>query len=86
MLDEADVIIVNTCGFIDAAKQESIDAIVQAGRYKTDGTCQAVVAVGCLIQRHKDELAKALPEVDLFLGAAETDRLIPELDGARTAG
>src|SRR5215217_5241284 len=77
-LAEADVIIVNTCGFIDAAKQESIDAIVQAGRYKIDGTCQAVVAVGCLIQRHKDELAEALPEVDLFL-AAESDRLIPEL-------
>ena len=78
-LDEAEVIIVNTCGFIDAAKRESIDAIVEAGRYKTDGVCQAVVAVGCLVQRHKDELAEALPEVDLFLGAAETDRLIPEL-------
>src|SRR5215213_1332932 len=79
VLEEADVIIVNTCGFIDAAKAESIDAIVQAGRYKADGTCQAVVAVGCLIQRHKDELAAALPEVDLFLGAADADRLIPEL-------
>jgi ribosomal protein S12 methylthiotransferase len=78
-LDEAEVIIVNTCGFIDAAKRESIDAIVEAGRYKSAGTCQAVVAVGCLVQRHKDELAEALPEVDLFLGAAETDRLIPEL-------
>ena len=78
-LDEAEVIIVNTCGFIDAAKHESIDAIVQAGRYKVQGVCQAVVAVGCLVQRHKDELAEALPEVDLFLGAAEADRLIPEL-------
>jgi len=78
-LDEAEVIIVNTCGFIDAAKRESIDAIVQAGRYKTDGVCQAVVAVGCLVQRHKDELAAVLPEVDIFLGAAETDRLVPEL-------
>src|SRR4030095_11114901 len=78
-LDEAEVIIVNTCGFIDAAKRESIDALVEAGRYKSDGICQAVVAVGCLVQRHKDELADALPEVDLFLGAAETDRLIPEL-------
>ena len=78
-LDEAEVIIVNTCGFIDAAKRESIDAIVEAGRYKSDGVCQAVVAVGCLVQRHKDELADALPEVDLFLGAAEADRLIPEL-------
>src|SRR5215203_3182234 len=78
-LAEADVIIVNTCGFIDAAKHESIGAIVQAGRYKSEGVCQAVVAVGCLVQRHKDELAEALPEVDLFLGAAEADRLIPEL-------
>jgi ribosomal protein S12 methylthiotransferase len=78
-LDEAEVIIVNTCGFIDAAKRESIDAIVEAGRYKTDGVCQAVVAIGCLVQRHKDELTNALPEVDLFLGSAETDRLIPEL-------
>ena len=78
-LDEAEVIIVNTCGFIDAAKRESIDAIVEAGRYKSEGVCQAVIAVGCLVQRHKDELADALPEVDLFLGAAETDRLIPEL-------
>jgi ribosomal protein S12 methylthiotransferase len=78
-LDEAEVIIVNTCGFIDAAKRESIDAIVEAGRYKSEGVCQAVVAVGCLVQRHKDELTDALPEVDLFLGAAETDRLIPEL-------
>ena len=78
-LDEAEVIIVNTCGFIDAAKRESIDAIVEAGRYKIEGVCQAVVAIGCLVQRHKDELADALPEVDLFLGAAETDRLIPEL-------
>jgi ribosomal protein S12 methylthiotransferase len=78
-LEQADVIIVNTCGFIDAAKRESIDAIVEAGRLKSGGTCQAVVAVGCLVQRHKDELIDALPEVDLFLGASETDRLVPEL-------
>jgi len=78
-VSEAEVILVNTCGFIDAAKQESIDAIVQAGQLKTDGACQALVAVGCMVQRHKAELADALPEVDLFLGASEMDRLIPEL-------
>jgi ribosomal protein S12 methylthiotransferase len=78
-LEAAEVILVNTCGFIDAAKQESIDAIVDAGRMKVDGACQAVVAVGCMVQRHKSELAEALPEVDLFLGASEVDRLIPEL-------
>ena len=78
--DDADVILVNTCGFIDAAKKESIDAIVEAGSLKRSGQCQAVVAVGCMVQRHKDELVEALPEVDLFLGASEMDRLVPELE------
>jgi len=79
-LEDADVIVVNTCGFIDAAKKESIDAIIEAGRLKTTGSCQAVVAVGCMVQRHKEELAVALPEVDLFLGSSEVDRLLPELE------
>jgi ribosomal protein S12 methylthiotransferase len=78
-LDEADVIIVNTCGFIDAAKKESIDAMLEAARYKSDGSCQAVVGVGCMIERHKTELIEALPEVDLFLGASESGRLAQEL-------
>jgi ribosomal protein S12 methylthiotransferase len=79
-LGEAELIVVNTCGFIDAAKKESIDAIVEAGQLKLTGACQAVVAVGCMVQRHKGELEEALPEVDLFLGAAEMDRLVPELE------
>ncbi|MDO8500733.1 MAG: 30S ribosomal protein S12 methylthiotransferase RimO [Gemmatimonadaceae bacterium] len=78
-LADADVIIVNTCGFIDAAKKESIDAMIEAARYKSDGACQAVVGVGCMIERHKAELAEALPEVDLFLGASEMGRLAQEL-------
>ena len=78
-LAKADVIIVNTCGFIDAAKKESIDAMVGAARFKTDGRCQAVVAVGCMIERHKDELLDLVPEVDLFLGSSEMQRLVPEL-------
>jgi ribosomal protein S12 methylthiotransferase len=77
---DADVIVVNTCGFIDAAKQESIDALVEAGRFKDEGSCRAIVAVGCMVQRHEEELREALPEVDLFLGAADVDRLIPELE------
>ncbi len=77
---QADVIVINTCGFIDAAKKESIDAIVEAGRLKTHGNARAVVAVGCMVQRHKAELEAELPEVDLFLGAADMDRLIPELE------
>jgi ribosomal protein S12 methylthiotransferase len=78
-LDEAEVIVVNTCGFIDAAKKESIDALVEAGRLKEAGSCRALVGLGCMVQRHKDELIEALPEVDLFLGSSEVNRLIPEL-------
>lgn len=76
---DAELIIVNTCGFIDAAKAESIDAIVQAGRLKSEGAAQAVVAVGCMVERHKAELAAALPEVDFFLGASEMEQLVPQL-------
>ncbi|HEX5178140.1 MAG TPA: 30S ribosomal protein S12 methylthiotransferase RimO [Gemmatimonadaceae bacterium] len=78
-LERADVIVINTCGFIDAAKQESIDAIVEAGRLKRLGNCRALVAVGCMVERHKAELAAELPEVDVFLGASEMDRLVPAL-------
>lgn len=76
---DADVIVVNTCGFIDAAKQESIDAILAAAQLKDTGNCQAVIAIGCMIERHKSELLDALPEVDLFLGTSEVDQLVPEL-------
>jgi ribosomal protein S12 methylthiotransferase len=79
-LAAAEVIVVNTCGFIDAAKKESIDALIEAGRLKEHGSCQAVVAVGCMVERHKQELLDHLPEVDLFLGSSEMDRLIPELE------
>ncbi len=75
----ADVVVVNTCGFIDAAKEESIDAILAAVRLKEQGKARAVVAVGCLVQRYKDELTKELPEVDLFLGLTEAERLVPSL-------
>jgi ribosomal protein S12 methylthiotransferase len=78
-LSDAEVIIVNTCGFIDAAKRESIDAMIEASRFKTKGRCLAVVAVGCMVERHKQELLEAVPEVDLFLGSSEMQRLVPEL-------
>jgi ribosomal protein S12 methylthiotransferase len=78
-LSDAEVIIVNTCGFIDAAKRESIDAMIEASRFKTKGRCVAVVAVGCMVERHKQELLESVPEVDLFLGSSEMQRLVPEL-------
>ncbi len=78
-LPTADVVLVNTCGFIDAAKQESINAILEAAKLKQTGDVKAVVAVGCLVQRYKDELAKEMPEVDLFLGFSDLHHLVPEL-------
>jgi ribosomal protein S12 methylthiotransferase len=78
-LPGADVILVNTCGFIDAAKQESIDAILEAAKLKTTAAVKAVVAVGCLVQRYKQELQHEIPEVDLFLGFSELHHLVPEL-------
>lgn len=78
-LDDAEVIVVNTCGFIETAKQESIDAILQAIRMKETGQTRAVVAMGCLVQRYKAELAEELPEVDLFLGLTEAEQLVPAL-------
>ncbi|MFO0093912.1 MAG: 30S ribosomal protein S12 methylthiotransferase RimO [Gemmatimonadaceae bacterium] len=77
-LGNADVIVVNTCGFIDAAKAESIEAIVDAARLKDEGQVKAVFAIGCMVERHKRELVDALPEVDVCLGNAATDRRVPE--------
>lgn len=78
-LPGADVILVNTCGFIDAAKQESIEAILAAARLKVEGDVKAVVAVGCLVERYRSELERELPEVDLCLGFSDLHRLVPAL-------
>jgi ribosomal protein S12 methylthiotransferase len=78
-LPGADVVLVNTCGFIDAAKQESINAMLEAARLKQTGDVKAVVAVGCLVQRYKEELKAEMPEVDLFLGFSDLHHLVPEL-------
>ncbi|PYP36644.1 MAG: 30S ribosomal protein S12 methylthiotransferase RimO [Gemmatimonadetes bacterium] len=78
-LPDADVILVNTCGFIDAAKQESIDAMLAAAQLKRTAAVKAVVAVGCLVQRYKAELQEEIPEIDLFLGFSDLHHLVPEL-------
>ncbi len=75
----ADVLVINTCGFIDNAKEESIEAVLDAVRLKREGSIQAVVAMGCLVQRYKMELAQEIPEVDAFLSLTEADQLVPLL-------
>ena len=64
---EADIIVVNTCGFIESAKEEAINTILEMAEYKKTGKCKILVATGCLVERYKDELEKAMPEVDIFL-------------------
>lgn len=71
---QADAIIVNTCGFIEDAKQESIDTILEMAEYKQD-KCRALIVTGCLSKRYKDDLPPELPEVDAFLGIGETDKI-----------
>jgi ribosomal protein S12 methylthiotransferase len=77
--EDADVLVVNTCGFIEIAKQESIDTLLDAARLKEAGRLRAVVGMGCLVQRYKPELEAEMPEVDLFLGLTEVESLVPEL-------
>ncbi|MEE9207696.1 MAG: 30S ribosomal protein S12 methylthiotransferase RimO [Gemmatimonadota bacterium] len=85
-LDAADIVLVNTCGFIDAAKEESIEMLLDMSRLKQEGRCQALVAVGCLVEQYREELESALPEVDLFVGLRDMDRLIPELQSRGLLG
>lgn len=69
--DEADTVVVNTCGFIDDAKKESVDKILEMSELKKDGKLSQLVVAGCLTQRYKDELVEGLPEADLFIGSGE---------------
>lgn len=66
-VEKAEIIIINTCGFIESAKQEAINTILEMAEYKEKGTCKYLVVMGCLVQRYRKELQKALPEVDLFI-------------------
>ncbi len=71
---QADVIIVNTCGFIESAKRESIDAILEMAEYKED-KCRLLIASGCLAERYSEEIAKEIPEVDAIIGTGDYDRI-----------
>ena len=71
---EADIIVVNTCGFIESAKEEAINTILEMAEYK-NGRCKFLIAMGCLVQRYYDELSQEMPEVDLFLKIEDYNRL-----------
>lgn len=83
--DDADVLVVNTCAFIEASKQESIEAILEAAKHKAEGRAQKLVVTGCLSQRYADELAAEMPEVDHFLGTSAYAQIADLLDGVEAA-
>ena len=68
---EAEIIVINTCGFIESAKQEAINTMLEMAQYKENGKCKYLIATGCLVQRYKKELQESLPEVDLFISIDE---------------
>lgn len=83
---EAAIVLVNTCGFIEEAVREAIATILELACLKESGSCQHLVVCGCLPQRYGDELARELPEVDLFLGPGEIDRIDAHIAGLLTGG
>ena len=77
--DKAEIIVINTCGFIESAKEEAINTILEMAEYKTK-KCKYLIVMGCLVQRYYDELLKELPEVDLFIKIDEYDKLWDKID------
>ena len=73
--EEAEVIIVNTCGFITPAKQESIDTILEMARYKSEGNCRLLIATGCLSERYNTEMEQEIPELDAIIGTGDFDKI-----------
>ena len=81
----ADVLVVNTCAFIDSAKQESIDTILEMAQHKKDGACQRLIVTGCLAERYRDELRAEIPEIDAVLGTGEVPEIVEAIADAREA-
>jgi len=78
--EEAETVVVNTCGFIESAKQESVDAILEATRLKQEGKAKRVVVAGCLVERYRDDLMRELPEVDAFIGTSQINDILKVAD------
>src|SRR5262245_48956276 len=77
----AEVLVVNTCAFIDKAKQESVDAILEMAEFKKNGACKMLVVAGCLAERYRDELRAQIPEIDRILGTGDVPAIVEALGG-----
>ena len=74
--EEAEILVVNTCSFIDTAKQESVDTILEMARFKTSGSANKLIVAGCLVERYRDEIRKSIPEVDAVVGTGELESIL----------
>ena len=74
--EEAEILVVNTCSFIDTAKQESVDTILEMARLKTSGSAKKLIVAGCLVERYRDEIRKSIPEVDAVVGTGELEAIL----------
>src|SRR5688572_16078053 len=84
--DEADVIVINTCSFIDPAKQESVDTILEMAEHKKTGRAKKLIVAGCLVERYRGDIQKDLPEVDALIGTNELDRIVSLCNGDNVPG
>jgi ribosomal protein S12 methylthiotransferase len=82
---DAEVIVVNTCSFIDPAKQESVDTILEMAEYKKTGGLKRLVVAGCLVERYRDEIRRNIPEVDAVVGTNELEEIVAACHGAPAA-
>ena len=83
--EDADILVVNTCSFIDTAKQESVDTILEMARLKTSGSAKKLIVAGCLVERYRDEIRKSIPEVDAVVGTGELEAILEAAGLARPA-
>jgi ribosomal protein S12 methylthiotransferase len=74
--EDAEILVVNTCSFIDTAKQESVDTILEMARHKTSGSAKKLIVAGCLVERYRDEIQKSIPEVDAVVGTGELESIL----------
>jgi ribosomal protein S12 methylthiotransferase len=84
--DEAEALVVNTCSFIDPAKQESVDAILEMAAYKKTGAARRLIVAGCLVERYRAEIRKNIPEVDAVIGTNELEEIVAACEGQEFAG
>ncbi|MGB6874583.1 MAG: MiaB/RimO family radical SAM methylthiotransferase, partial [Candidatus Acidiferrales bacterium] len=83
--DDADVLVVNTCSFIEPARKESIDSILEMAEYKKFGRAQKLIVAGCLVERYRNEIRQQIPEVDAVIGTGEVEKILEACEGQPTS-